>query len=134
MDDHANKVIWGLEGMHLLAQDIFPLEPVAIFVWNENMTYNTGDSLRFWVHQQLAKELFYKLGNPTPLGFKEFSWSLVYDTLHEVSRLFQLLACKQVMNIEGTNLIQSWYKPHHDTTYSIYDQCAETCARVISWN
>ena len=49
------------------------------------MTANTDDNLIFWVHQQLAKELFYKLGIPTPLGFKEFAWSLVYDTLHEVS-------------------------------------------------
>ena len=53
MDDHAKKVIWGLEGLHLPSQEIFPLEPVAIFVGNEKMTSNTGDSLRLWVHQQL---------------------------------------------------------------------------------
>ena len=72
------------------------------------MTSNTGESLQLWVNQQLAKEIFFKLGIMTPLGFKEVSWRLVYDTLHEVPRLFQLWACKQVMNIAGMNLIRSW--------------------------
>ena len=45
IDDHAKKVFWGLEGMHMPAQEIFPLEPVAIFVGNENMTSNKGDSI-----------------------------------------------------------------------------------------
>ena len=54
------------------------------------MTSNTGDSVRFWVHQQLAKELFFKIVILTPFGFKEVEWRLVYDTLHEVPRLFQL--------------------------------------------
>ena len=45
MDDHAKKFSWGLEGLHLPAQEIFPLEPDAILVRNEKMTYNTGDSL-----------------------------------------------------------------------------------------
>ena len=34
MDDHAKNVIWGLKVLHFPAQDIFPLEPVAIFVGN----------------------------------------------------------------------------------------------------
>ena len=54
------------------------------------MTSNTGGSLRFWVHQQLAKELLFKLGILTLIGFKAVSWRLVYDTLQEVTRLFQL--------------------------------------------
>ena len=34
----------------------------------------------------------------------------------------------------GMNLIQSRYKPHRDPIYPGYDQCVETCARVISCN
>ena len=98
------------------------------------MTYNTSDILRFWVHQQLGKEIFFKLVILTPLGFKEVSWRLVYDTLHEVYCLFQLWACKQVMNIAGMNMIKSRYKPHHDPTCPICDQCVETCAHVLSCN
>ena len=134
MNDHAKKVICGLEGLHLPEQEIFPLEPVAIFVVNEKMTSNTGDSLQLWVHQQLAKELFFKLGILTPLFFKEVDWGLVYDTLHEVPPLLQLWACKQVMNIVGTNLIQSRYKPHHNPTCPSCDQRVETCAHVLSCN
>ena len=98
------------------------------------MTYNTADSLRFWFHQQLTKELLFNLGILTPLGFKEVAWRPVYDILHEVPRLFQLWACKQVINISGTNLIQSQYKPHHDPTCTTYDECVETCAHVLSFN
>ena len=90
MDDHVKNVIWGLEGLHFPAQEIFPLETVSIFVGNEKMTSNTGDSLRFWVHQQLTKKLLFKSGILTPLGFKEVDWRLVYDTLHKVPCLFQL--------------------------------------------
>ena len=61
MDDHAKNVIWGLERLHLPTQEIFPLEPVAIFVGNENMKSNTSDSLRLWFHKQLAKEIFFKI-------------------------------------------------------------------------
>ena len=116
------------------AQETFLLEPVAIFVGNENMTSNTGDSLRFWVHQQLSKELLFKLDILIPLGFKAVTWRLVYDTLHKVPRLFQLRARKQVMSIAGTNLIQSRYKPHHNPTCLSFDQCVETCAHVLSCN
>ena len=98
------------------------------------MTSKTGDSLQFWVHQQLAKELIFKLGILTPLGFKGVSWRLVYDTLHEVPRLFQLWACKHLMNIGGTNLIQSRYKPHHDPTCTSCDKFVETCVHVLSCN
>ena len=90
--EHAKNIIWGLEGLQLPAQDIFLLEPVAIFVGNENITSNKSDHLQLWVHQQLAKDIFFKLGILIPLGFKEVSWRLVYDTLHEVPRLFQLWA------------------------------------------
>ena len=98
------------------------------------MKSNTCDSLRFWLHQQLAKKLLFKSGILTPLGFKEFFWKLVYDTLHEVPRLFQVWACKQVMNIAGINLIRSRYKLHHDPTCPICDKCVETCAHVLSCN
>ena len=98
------------------------------------MTSNTGDSLQFWVNHILSKEIFFKLGILTLLGFKGASWRLVYDTFHKVPRIFQLWACKEVMNISETNLIQSWYKPHYDPTCTSCDKCVETCAHVLSCN
>ena len=32
LDDHAKNIIWGLEGLHLPSQEIFLLDPVAVFV------------------------------------------------------------------------------------------------------
>ena len=58
----------------------------------------------------------------------------MYDTLHEVPRLFRLWACKQVIDIAGMNLIQSRYKTHHDPTCPRCDQCVGTCAYVLSCN
>ena len=70
----------------------------------------------------------------TTRGFKEVSWRLVYDKLHKVPRLFQLWACKQVINIAGKNLIQSRHKTHHDPICPTCDQCVETCVQVLSCN
>ena len=38
------------------------------------------------------------------------------------------------MNITGKNLIQSWYRPHHDPKCPSCDQCVEKCAHVLSCN
>ena len=35
--------------------------------------------------------------------FQEVAWRQVYDALHEVTRMFQIWACKQVTNIAGVN-------------------------------
>jgi hypothetical protein len=84
MDAHAKNVIWGFEGCRLPPQDIFPLEPVAVFVDGEKMTSDTGDAIRFWAHKALARETFAKLGILYVEQFDEVAWRFVYDTLHEV--------------------------------------------------
>ena len=49
-------------------------------------------------------------------------------------QLFQLWACKQVMNIAGKNMIQLRYKPHNYLTCPSCDKCLETFVHVISCN
>ena len=44
------------------------------------------------------------------------------------------MGMQKVMNIAGTNLIQSQYKPHHDPTCPTCDQCVETFSHVLSFN
>ena len=46
-DGDAKEVIWGLEGDELPPQEIFPLEPIAVFIGTEKMTFDTGETLRF---------------------------------------------------------------------------------------
>ena len=71
MDGIAKLVIWGMEGHQLPPQEVFPLEPVSIFVGTEKMTSDTGGEIRFWAHKQLAEEVFSKLKIMDPTQFKQ---------------------------------------------------------------
>ena len=75
---------WGLDGDELPRQEIFHLEPIAVFVGREKMTSDTSDEIRFWVHRMLAKETFFTLGLMSAHSFQEVAWRQVYDTLHNV--------------------------------------------------
>ena len=127
-------MIWGLEGEELPPQGVFPLEPVAVFIGGEKMTSDTGECLRFWAHRKLAKELYLKHKILTPVQYEEVAWKSVYDTLHEVPRMFQIWACKQVMSIAGTNLNQSKYKDNHDPSCPSCTVCEESCEHILMYN
>lgn len=131
VDLHAKLEIWGLEGAPPPAQEPFLLEPVSVFVGKEKMTLDTGASLRYWVHLQLARDTFFQLGVMSTHSFDEVAWRQVYDTLHEVPCLFQLWACKQVMEVAGTNLQQSHYTEGHDPHYPSCAHALETCSHVL---
>jgi len=131
VDLHAKREIWDLDGESAPAQEAFPLEPVSVFVGSEKMTSDTSESLRFWVHLQLARDTFFQLGVMSAHSFDEVAWRHVYDTLHEVPRLFQLWACKQVMEVAGTNLQQSHYTEGHDPHCPSCAHALETCSHVL---
>jgi hypothetical protein len=48
MDTSAKGQLWGLEGEVLPRQDVFPVEPLAVFVGKEKLTSGSEDLLRFW--------------------------------------------------------------------------------------
>ncbi len=55
----------------------------------------------------MAKESFYE----SKILFKEFNnvdWEMVYLALHQVPRMFQVWACKQVMNVAPANGNRPW--------------------------
>ena len=56
---------------------------------------------------------------------------MVYSALHELPRMFQILAFKQVMGVSGTNLYQSKYRPNHDPKCPSCTGCVESCAHVF---
>jgi hypothetical protein len=130
-DLRAKGAIWGLEGCELPPQEVFPLEPVAVFVGKEKMTSDTAESLRFWAHHKLAEATFFSLGILSPHGFQEVAWKQVYATLHKVPRLFQLWACKQVMDVAGTNVNQAHYTEGHDPHCPSCTTALETCRHVL---
>jgi hypothetical protein len=133
MDTNAKNVIWGLEGEELPPQDVFPLEPVAVFVGQEKLTSGSEDYIRFWCQRIVAREVFThkKVGALTYGQFDEVHWESVYQALTEVPRLFSLWACKQVMSIAGTNVMQAKYTPNHDKKCPSCGVCNETCGHVL---
>ena len=130
-DIHAKRVIWGLNGDELPKQEIFPLEPVAVFAGQEKMTSDTSEEIRFWAHLKLAEETFCKLDLMYAQAFREVAWRQVYDTLHSVPRLFQLWACKQVTGVAGTNVNLNVIDEEHDPHCPSCGRAMETCSHVL---
>ena len=56
---------------------------------------------------------------------------MLYSALHELPRMFQIWACKQVMGVARTNLYQSKYRPNHDPKCPSFTRCVESCAHVL---
>jgi hypothetical protein len=133
MDINAKGEIWGMEGSEVPPQEVFPLEPVAVFVGREKLTSGSDDITRFWCHRILARKVFAepKVGVMTGDQFDEVYLQAVYKALHDVPRLFQIWAAKQVLDIAGTNVMQAKYTPNHDKRCPSCGEVDETCAHVL---
>ena len=112
-------------------QRCFPLEPISVWVGEDKMTSDTSKLLKFWVDKQLAEQTFYQLGLMLSVYFQGVAWRQVYDALHEVPRMFQIWACKQVTNIAGVNYNQAVYKANHDPMCPSCNEEEETCRHVL---
>ena len=133
MDTNAKNTLWGLEGDEIVPPNIFPLEPVAVFVGREKITSGSEDNIRFWCHLQLARRVMAeeKVKVMQPDEFDEVAWRQVYDAMSDVPRLFALWACKQVMGVAGTNEMQARYTPNHDKKCPSCGVRTETCGNVL---
>jgi hypothetical protein len=60
-----------------------------------------GDYVRYVAHWKLAKQKFCDLKIFVGVKFDLVDWEMVYKTLLEAAKLFQLWVCKQVMGIAG---------------------------------
>ena len=56
-DSMAKHEIWELPE-ELPRQRSFPLEPVTVWIGEDKLSSDAADSLRFWVHKQLAENTF----------------------------------------------------------------------------
>ena len=70
-----------------------------MFIQGEKMMPDTGDAIWFAAHKQLAKTFFHEYEILFGEQSDKVDWKSVHQALHEVSRLFQIWACKQVMRI-----------------------------------
>jgi hypothetical protein len=79
----------------LLQQEVFPLEPICMFVEGTNMTSDTGAHIRYVVGRQVACTFFHEMSRMFTDAFDEVDWLQVHRMLNnEVPRLFQVWACK----------------------------------------
>ncbi len=108
MDYHTKKAIWDTDHNPDAPTQRFPLEPLCIFLGRNKLTLDKGDMLRFWVQKQLAWSRFYEADILYGQKFDSVDWEMVHGALHRVPRMFQIWACKQVMNIAPTNGSQPW--------------------------
>ena len=110
---------------------MFPLEPIGMFVQGGKLTSDTGDTLRFWAHSQLARTHYHSKGIILHEQFDETDWWSLQSTLTSLPRLFQLWAAKQVTGLAGMNYKQSIYKDQHSPICPSCDVSVETCAHVL---
>ena len=107
----------------------FPLEPICMFVKGEKMTSDTAPHIRFEAHKQLAKEFYVGRKIFSRREFEEVDWKSVHATLHEVPKMFQIWASKQVLDIAGTMKFLS-YQDKRATTCPSCKTCVEDCAHI----
>jgi hypothetical protein len=108
--------------------EAFPLEPVSVFIGTAKVTMDGINVLCFWAHKHLATERFSTMKILDNIrAFDMVDWEIVYHTLWEVSKLFQLWACKQGMGAADT---MEWDK-------TVVHKCPcclqewDTCAHVL---
>ncbi len=103
-DAEAKAILRSHDVTDLPQQEAFPLKLICMFVDGKKMTLDMGAHIWYAAGRQVARSFFHQTSRMFTDAFDEVNWPHVHRTLHkEVSRLFQVLACKQVMNIAATN-------------------------------
>ena len=111
MDYGAKCELWDLDPEYPPDQQPFPLEPICMFVREEKMTSDTASHIRFHAHRELAKAFFKEYEVLDREQFEEVDWDNGHEALEIVPRMFQVWACKQVMDIAPTFKNLSKYMP-----------------------
>ncbi len=128
--DHAAKFRIATDGQDPLATgELFPLETVGVYVRGEKMMSDTGGSIQYWAHYQLAWIYYQEQNILSHEQFDAIDWRPVHNTLHDLPRSFQLWASKHVLGIAGTMkylLRQDGRSPLCPSCQA----CAETCKHI----
>jgi hypothetical protein len=110
---------------------MLPLESVGVFAGKRKITSGPGKTLRFWSSRKVVRLVFVKYHILTPEAFDEVAWYVVHSVLWVVPRLFQVWAAKPVMELAGTNEMQSRYKEEHCKKCPSCNTAVETCGHVL---
>jgi len=129
----AKAILRSQDVTNLPPREAFLLEPICMFVEGKKMTSDTGAHVRYAAGRQIARSFFHQTSRMFTDAFDEVDWPHVHRTLNEeVPRLFQVWACKQVMNIAATN--KNLSQRHRDGRCDKCPCCTihvETAAHVL---
>ena len=101
--------------------------------WEEQVTSDKGEKLCFWVQTQIAQAQFHAADILYGQKFDSVDWDMVTKALNKVPQMFQIWACKQVMNIAPTNGNHPWEQDLCPLCPSCNQVC-ETCEHVLLCN
>ena len=130
VDFGAKRVLLQLAPEELPRQRPFPLETISVWAGKEKITSDTGASIQFHAHKNLAWSEFNDAGILTHTQFSKVDWDIVHDALTTVPRMFQVWACKQVWSIAGTNREQSRWSDINPLCPSCM-QVPKTCGHIL---
>ena len=133
MDYHAKCAIYDAYAPQDIPTRRFPLEPICVFLGRNKLTSDKGERLRYWAHKQLAKSRFHEANILHAHQFEMVDWEAVHTALCRVPRMFQIWACKQVMDIAPANGNRPWER----SLCPLCPSCAqvpETCSHVLFCN
>ena len=82
------------------------------------------------MHKQLAKNYFHEKSILVAHQFEKVDWDSVHTALRRVPRMFQIWACKQVMDIAPANGNRPWERDLCPLCPSCA-QVPETCAHIL---
>ncbi len=128
--DHAAKQRIAIDSANVpVPSQMFPLEPIGIFVNGEKMMSETGGQIQFWAHHQLAQEFYHDQKILSNVQFNVVDWNSVHRTLHNLPRHFQIWAAKHVLNIAGRMSFLAYQDDRCHRCPSC-NGCAETCSHI----
>ncbi len=101
--------------------------------WKNKLTSDKGDELWFWVEKQLAQTWFHEADILYPQQFDTVDWEMVHMAQNRVPSMFQIWACKQVMDITPANSNRPWEKDLCPLCPSC-SQVHKTCSHILFCN
>jgi hypothetical protein len=133
MDYLAKRAIHDAQDPQEAPTRRFPLELICVFLGRNKLTLDNGDRLQFWVHKQLAQSRFHHANILFADQFNTVDWEVIYSALRRVPRMFQIWACKQIMNIAPANGNRPWERSLSPLCPSCM-QVPETCSHILFCN
>ncbi len=106
------------------------LEPLCVLLGNNKVVSDKGERVWFWVHQQLARTRFHESDSLYAHQFDMDDWEMMHTALHQVPWMFQIWACKQVMDVALANGNCPWEHSLCPLCQSC-TQVLETCAHIL---